>query len=171
MYTRFNETIVNNPGTPGRGASGDHCPPEIFRVSYTIGSFLHKAGLGYLATIRQSVYLSNKSYWSLVPTASLLARINQNSINLFASNKMRFNITNSYELMKDVAVNLPVNSERSDECIDFIMIITSRNNAPISNFGCGFRWKSEYPWCIIEVKSKHFPTVFKKIEKNKKKKK
>ncbi|KAF0755816.1 Uncharacterized protein FWK35_00026114, partial [Aphis craccivora] len=48
--------------------------------------------------------------------------------------------------------------------------ITSRNNAPISNFGGGFRCKSEYPWCIIEVKSKHFPTVFKKkIEKNKKK--
>ncbi|KAF0768090.1 Uncharacterized protein FWK35_00000696, partial [Aphis craccivora] len=47
--------------------------------------------------------------------------------------------------------------------------ITSRNNAPISNFGGGFRCKSEYPWCIIEVKSKYFPTVFKKIEKNKKK--
>ena len=47
--------------------------------------------------------------------------------------------------------------------------ITSRNNAPISNFGGGFRCKSEYPWCIIQVKSKHFPTVFKKIEKNKKK--
>ncbi|KAF0748993.1 Uncharacterized protein FWK35_00020741 [Aphis craccivora] len=45
--------------------------------------------------------------------------------------------------------------------------ITSRNNAPILNFGGGFRCKSEYPWCIIEVKSKHFPTVFKKIEKNK----
>ncbi|KAF0749674.1 Uncharacterized protein FWK35_00036671, partial [Aphis craccivora] len=43
------------------------------------------------------------------------------------------------------------------------------NNAPISNYGGGFRCKSEYPWCIIEVKSKHFPTVFKKIEKNKKK--
>ncbi|KAF0763863.1 Uncharacterized protein FWK35_00005024 [Aphis craccivora] len=28
--------------------------------------------------------------------------------------------------------------------------------------------KSEYPWCIIRFKSKHFPTVFKKIEKNKK---
>ncbi|KAE9536009.1 hypothetical protein AGLY_007910 [Aphis glycines] len=42
------------------------------------------------------------------------------------------------------------NSERSDECIDFTMIITSRNNASISNFGGGFRWKSEYPWCIIE---------------------
>ncbi|KAF0754553.1 Uncharacterized protein FWK35_00022098, partial [Aphis craccivora] len=26
-----------------------------------------------------------------------------------------------------------------------------------------FQWKSEYPWCIIEVK------IFKKIEKNKKK--
>ncbi|KAE9533242.1 hypothetical protein AGLY_009283, partial [Aphis glycines] len=62
-----------------------------------------------------------------------------------------------------------VDSERSDECIDFTMIITSRNNASISNFGGGFRWKSEYPWCIIEVKSKHFPTVFKKIENNKKK--
>ncbi|KAF0772476.1 Uncharacterized protein FWK35_00006581 [Aphis craccivora] len=49
------------------------------------------------------------------------------------------------------------------------MTIASRNNAPISNFGVGFRWKNEYDWCIIEVKSKHFPTVFKKIEKNKKK--
>ncbi|KAF0701730.1 Uncharacterized protein FWK35_00033625, partial [Aphis craccivora] len=42
--------------------------------------------------------------------------------------------------------------------------ITSRNNAPISNFGGGFRSMSEYPWCIIEVK------ILKKIEKNKKKK-
>ncbi|KAF0736119.1 Uncharacterized protein FWK35_00038468 [Aphis craccivora] len=48
--------------------------------------------------------------------------------------------------------------------------ITSRNNAPISNFWGGFRCKSEYYWCIIEVKSKHFLTVFKTIEKNKKKK-
>ncbi|KAF0766201.1 Uncharacterized protein FWK35_00017429 [Aphis craccivora] len=44
-------------------------------------------------------------------------------------------------------------SERSEECIDFTMIITSRNNAPISNLGGGFRCKSEYPWCIMEVKS------------------
>ncbi|KAF0767781.1 Uncharacterized protein FWK35_00019365 [Aphis craccivora] len=74
------------------------------------------------------------------------------------------------------------NSERSDECIDFTMMcvcfffvsvysITSRNNTQISNFEGDFRCKSEYPWCIIEVKSKYFPTVFKKIEKNKKKKK
>ncbi|KAF0740337.1 Uncharacterized protein FWK35_00033600 [Aphis craccivora] len=45
----------------------------------------------------------------------------------------------------------------------------NRNNTSISTFGGGFRWKSEYPWCIIEVESKHFPTVFKKIKKNKKK--
>ncbi|KAF0772114.1 Uncharacterized protein FWK35_00000014, partial [Aphis craccivora] len=66
------------------------------------------------------------------------------------------------------------------ECIDFthhcvfffvsVYSITSRNNNPIANFGGGFRCKSEYLWCIIEVKSKHFPTVFKKIEKNTKKK-
>ncbi|KAF0767621.1 Uncharacterized protein FWK35_00006090 [Aphis craccivora] len=58
-------------------------------------------------------------------------------------------------------------------CFFFFVVsvytITSRNNAPISNFKGGFRCKSEYPWCIIEVKSKHFPTVLKKIEKNKKK--
>ncbi|KAF0720605.1 Uncharacterized protein FWK35_00029905 [Aphis craccivora] len=41
--------------------------------------------------------------------------------------------------------------------------ITSQNNAPISNFGGGFRCKSEYPWYIIQVKSKHFPTsIFEK---------
>ncbi|KAF0761400.1 Uncharacterized protein FWK35_00004871 [Aphis craccivora] len=46
-----------------------------------------------------------------------------------------------------------LDSERSDECIDFTMIfffvsvysITSRNNAPISILGGGFRCKSEYP--------------------------
>ncbi|KAF0768827.1 Uncharacterized protein FWK35_00024982 [Aphis craccivora] len=54
----------------------------------------------------------------------------------------------------------------NDECIDFTII---RNNAPISNFGDSFRCKSEYSVCMIEVKIKHFPTVFKKIEKNKKK--
>ncbi|KAF0748493.1 Uncharacterized protein FWK35_00020732, partial [Aphis craccivora] len=62
-----------------------------------------------------------------------------------------------------------LDSERSDECTDFTMIITSLNNATISNFGGGFRCKSEYLWCMIKDKSKHFPTVFKKIEKNKKK--
>ncbi|KAF0732437.1 Uncharacterized protein FWK35_00027106 [Aphis craccivora] len=46
-----------------------------------------------------------------------------------------------------------LDSERSEECIDFTMIITSRNNAPISNYEGGFRCKSEYPCCIIEVKS------------------
>ncbi|KAF0771488.1 Uncharacterized protein FWK35_00016826 [Aphis craccivora] len=45
-----------------------------------------------------------------------------------------------------------MNSERSGERIDFTMIISCRNNASISKFGGGFRWQSEYPWCIIEVK-------------------
>ncbi|KAF0714509.1 Uncharacterized protein FWK35_00021690, partial [Aphis craccivora] len=49
------------------------------------------------------------------------------------------------------------NSERRNECIDFTIIITSQNNVPISTFWGGFRWKSEYPWCIKEVKSEHFP--------------
>ncbi|KAF0747844.1 Uncharacterized protein FWK35_00031356 [Aphis craccivora] len=44
------------------------------------------------------------------------------------------------------------NSERSDECIVFTMIITGRNNAPISNYGDGFRCKSGYPWCNIECR-------------------
>ncbi|KAF0771656.1 Uncharacterized protein FWK35_00001259, partial [Aphis craccivora] len=43
-----------------------------------------------------------------------------------------------------------------------MMLITSRNNTPISNFGGGFRCKSEYPWCIIEVK------ISKKSRKTKK---
>ncbi|KAF0762906.1 Uncharacterized protein FWK35_00026977 [Aphis craccivora] len=60
-------------------------------------------------------------------------------------------------------VGVIIDSERSDECIDFTMMcvfffvsvysITSRNNTPISNFGGGFQCKSEYPWCIIKVKS------------------
>ncbi|KAF0750614.1 Uncharacterized protein FWK35_00019140, partial [Aphis craccivora] len=70
-----------------------------------------------------------------------------------------------------------INSERNDECIDFTMmcfffcvsVYSITSLASISNFGDGFRRQNEYPWCIIGVKSKHFPTVFKKIEKNKKK--
>ncbi|KAF0714993.1 Uncharacterized protein FWK35_00037115, partial [Aphis craccivora] len=45
--------------------------------------------------------------------------------------------------------------------------ITSRNNAPISNYGGGFRCKSEYPWCIIEVNI--FQQFSKKSRKTKKK--
>ncbi|KAF0753509.1 Uncharacterized protein FWK35_00035208 [Aphis craccivora] len=58
-----------------------------------------------------------------------------------------------------------INSERSEECIDFTMIITSRNNAPISNYGGGFRCKSEYPWCIIEFSKKLRKTKKKMTEK------
>ncbi|KAF0747153.1 Uncharacterized protein FWK35_00029262 [Aphis craccivora] len=72
-------------------------------------------------------------------------------------------ILKGYKKDKLKYVNHIKNSERSEECIDFTMIITSRNNAPISNYGDSFQCKSGYPWCIIEVK------IFKKIEKNKKK--
>ncbi|KAF0761069.1 Uncharacterized protein FWK35_00007572 [Aphis craccivora] len=41
--------------------------------------------------------------------------------------------------------------------------ITCLNNASISNFWGCFQWKSEYTWCIIMVKNKHFPTLLKKI--------
>ncbi|KAE9537454.1 hypothetical protein AGLY_006477 [Aphis glycines] len=54
-----------------------------------------------------------------------------------------------------------LDSEQSDERIYFTMMgvffflsvysITSRNNTSISNFGGGFLWQSENPWCIIEV--------------------
>ncbi|KAF0763890.1 Uncharacterized protein FWK35_00010285 [Aphis craccivora] len=40
-----------------------------------------------------------------------------------------------------------------NEVKNVLIFITSRNNAPISNFGGGFRCKSGYPWCIIKVKS------------------
>ncbi|KAE9538132.1 hypothetical protein AGLY_006104 [Aphis glycines] len=37
--------------------------------------------------------------------------------------------------------NKKKDSERSDECIDFTMIIICRNNASISNFWGGFQWQ------------------------------
>ncbi|KAE9533559.1 hypothetical protein AGLY_009197 [Aphis glycines] len=61
-----------------------------------------------------------------------------------------------------------------DECIDFTMMyvffvsvysIISRNNASISNFGGGFQWKSEYPWCIIQFSKKSRKTKKKMTEK------
>ncbi|KAF0765548.1 Uncharacterized protein FWK35_00008161 [Aphis craccivora] len=63
------------------------------------------------------------------------------------------------------------NSERSEECIDFTMmcVITRRNNAPISNYAGGFRCKSEYPWCMIQVKVNIFQQFSKKSRKTKKK--
>ncbi|KAF0771716.1 Uncharacterized protein FWK35_00012215 [Aphis craccivora] len=58
-------------------------------------------------------------------------------------------------------------------CVCFLFVsvhsITSRNNASILSFGGGFRWQSEYSWCIIEAKSKHFPKVFKKNQEKQKK--
>ncbi|KAF0712294.1 Uncharacterized protein FWK35_00034262, partial [Aphis craccivora] len=72
-------------------------------------------------------------------------------VKIYTHNIINDNIVN--DLKKNLEGIFSVeflDSERSDECIDFTMIITSRNNAPISNYGGGFRSKSEYPWCIIE---------------------
>ncbi|KAF0706598.1 Uncharacterized protein FWK35_00038804 [Aphis craccivora] len=60
----------------------------------------------------------------------------------------------------------------NDVCLFFFVFasvysITCRNNA--SNFGGGFRWKSEYLWCIIEVKVNIFQQFSKKSRKPKKK--
>jgi len=52
--------ITSMAGTPGSGVQWRPLPPpEIFRVTYKIGSLLHKADLGYSATIRQSLYLTS----------------------------------------------------------------------------------------------------------------
>ncbi|KAE9542706.1 hypothetical protein AGLY_002617 [Aphis glycines] len=82
-----------------------------------------------------------------------------NQRQLYCSNMYRFSSswgssTLALNLKKCLAnkLNYPVSS---------IIIITRRNNASISNFGGSFRWQ--------KVKTKNFPTVFKKIEKNKKK--
>ncbi|KAF0756726.1 Uncharacterized protein FWK35_00018728 [Aphis craccivora] len=65
--------------------------------------------------------------------------------------KVSFEIEFSEFLKTKFNIFLFINSERSDECIDFTMMcvffflcvsvysITSRRNAPISNFGGGFR--------------------------------
>ncbi|KAE9532118.1 hypothetical protein AGLY_010320 [Aphis glycines] len=81
------------------------------------------------------------------------------SIKLFLYKQMKID----HDLQSNTKDTSILDSERSDECIDFTMITTSRNNASISNFGGGFRWKSEYPWCIIQVK------IFKKNREKQKK--
>ncbi|KAE9524230.1 hypothetical protein AGLY_015269 [Aphis glycines] len=113
---------------------------------------------------------------------------------LFSPSNFHSKSSPSYKLLVDELIrnklkrpciqfsNLSVdlyNSERSDECIDFTMMcvffflflfvsvysITSRNNAPISNYGGGFQCKIEYPWCIIEFSKKSRKTKKKMTEK------
>ncbi|KAF0773654.1 Uncharacterized protein FWK35_00003465, partial [Aphis craccivora] len=65
---------------------------------------------------------------------------------------------NPLDDLSEILLYFNIHSERSDECIDFTMMcynITCRNNYKL------------WGWFPI----KHFPTIFKKIEKNKKKKK
>ncbi|KAE9543901.1 hypothetical protein AGLY_001879 [Aphis glycines] len=72
------------------------------------------------------------------------------------------NLSEQRKIFPHLTLRDILNSERSDECIDSTMMyvfffvcvsvysITIRNNASISNFGSGLRWKSEYPRCIIK---------------------
>ncbi|KAF0721029.1 Uncharacterized protein FWK35_00025477, partial [Aphis craccivora] len=56
-------------------------------------------------------------------------------------------------------------SELSDECIDFTMIITSRNNTPISNYGGGFRCKRSKVNIFQQFSKKSRKTTKKMTEK------
>ncbi|KAE9534050.1 hypothetical protein AGLY_008786 [Aphis glycines] len=77
------------------------------------------------------------------------------------------------KLMENLVLNFQLlatytnilDSERSDECIDFTMNITSRNNAPISNYGV----VSDVKVNILEVKVNIFQQFSKKSRKTKKK--
>ncbi|KAF0757808.1 Uncharacterized protein FWK35_00022749 [Aphis craccivora] len=101
--------------------------------------------------------------WTLAVSCQFLYRFTISSF-IEVRDKIPRESHSLYSLNKWTPMNA-FNSERSEECIDFTMMcvfffvfvsvysITSQNNAPISNFGGGFRWKSEYPWCIIQVKS------------------
>ncbi|KAL4125868.1 hypothetical protein QTP88_010105 [Uroleucon formosanum] len=51
-----NSNDMQSQGRQEGGAVEAIAPPKIFCVSYKIGSFLHEAGLRYLATMRQSLY-------------------------------------------------------------------------------------------------------------------
>ncbi|KAF0773331.1 Uncharacterized protein FWK35_00006550 [Aphis craccivora] len=141
--TLYTKEIVYNMFMP---------PHEV--ESYYISGVANGKQIKYLE--RQLIILKNETTYKLILRVTLL----------------------SCEI-KRVNYNQYVHSERCYEYIDFKMMciffcvsvysITSRNNASISNFGGGFQWQSEYLWCIIEVKSKHFPTDLKKIEKKRKK--
>ncbi|KAE9530689.1 hypothetical protein AGLY_011151 [Aphis glycines] len=52
-------------------------------------------------------------------------------------------------------------------CVFFVSVytITCRNNASISNFRGSFRWESEYPRCIIEIKKIQILTKYVEIVK------
>ncbi|KAF0763569.1 Uncharacterized protein FWK35_00005794 [Aphis craccivora] len=96
------------------------------------------------------IQIINNSNWHF-------AYIKQMSISRNFFKSPFFNITHKNIHYNDLHIN--------DILILKRVMNRSRNNASISNFGVISDGKVN----IIEIKSKHFPTVFKKIEKNKKK--
>ncbi|KAF0765303.1 Uncharacterized protein FWK35_00004660 [Aphis craccivora] len=61
------------------------------------------------------------------------------------------------QILENLTIQILTKIRQIPEYLQIILYyssdMTSRNNATISNFVGGFRWQSEYPWCIIEVKS------------------
>ncbi|KAF0751391.1 hypothetical protein FWK35_00025256 [Aphis craccivora] len=62
------------------------------------------------------------------------------------------------DILMNVSSVLVLDSERSDDCIDFIMMCMG-----------GFLYQIEYPWYIKQIKSKKLTVVFKRVRKNHKK--
>ncbi|KAE9534000.1 hypothetical protein AGLY_008736 [Aphis glycines] len=128
--------------------------------------------------IEKTIELKNQKYYEMkvslnrlniqIEKQSLFKKKLMNEINSFKKTKKEYENELNDALYNNRIITSKINYQ-FEEIQRLLGDIISRNNASISNFGGGFQWKSEYPWCIIEVKSKHFSTVFKKIKKNKKK--
>ncbi|KAF0756942.1 Uncharacterized protein FWK35_00015905 [Aphis craccivora] len=124
---------------------------------------------------------SIKLFFWINQSKSSITNISKTSFNQHLQIADKMSITN---ISKSISIGLPnkykgenmeefYNSRTIKDIVYFILSIvikicriirsiTSRNNALISNFGGGFRCKSEYPWCIIVVKIQ----IFKKSVEN-----
>ncbi|KAE9535270.1 hypothetical protein AGLY_008003 [Aphis glycines] len=146
-------------------------------ITRTIGAAMFSIGLSTSQCLRRAYVCLRRFITIIFEVFSKFIRKSKNSCmqllsSFSASIKTIFrvlHIANSIDYCLKKKYNNMVDSERSDECIDFTTIITYRNNASVSNFGGGFRWQIEHPWCIIKVERKHFPTVLKKNQEKRKK--
>ncbi|KAE9537632.1 hypothetical protein AGLY_006655, partial [Aphis glycines] len=125
----------------------------------SLGAVYHLGRL-YLNLKDQGVQYDVLSQKSCTCVRTIMCRKLRTTTNLMTTAEVLGQTENDVKNMENISVlrererakKCKNNSKRSDECIDFTMIITSRNNASISNFGGSFRRKSEYPWCIIKFK-------------------
>ncbi|KAE9537342.1 hypothetical protein AGLY_006365, partial [Aphis glycines] len=106
------------------------------------------------------IFLALSKYWKIL--YKILTKIRQNYEYLQIILYILFE--NCWKMFTFYLYNAPRIFTFTSETTPIILLtltfgenfnITSRNNASISNFGGGFRWKSEYPWCIIEIRHKN----------------